>query len=109
MAGKYEIYKDRGGKHRFRLKASNGQIILASQGYSAKTGCKNGVASVKKNGRYAKQFERCTSRNGKPYFLLKAKNGQVICKSEMYNTERAMENGIASVRKNAPGGAIVEV
>ena len=48
MAGKYEIYKDRGGKHRFRLKASNGQIILASQGYSAKTGCKNGIASVKK-------------------------------------------------------------
>lgn len=109
MAGKFEIYKDRGGKHRFRLKASNGQIILASQGYSAKTGCKNGIASVKKNGKLAKQYERCTARNGKPYFLLKAKNGQVICKSEMYNTERAMENGIASVRKNAPGGAVVEV
>ena len=109
MAGKFEIYKDQAGKHRFRLKASNGQIILASQGYSAKTGCKNGVASVKKNGNLAKQFERCTARNGKFYFLLKAKNGQVICKSEMYNTERAMENGIASVRKNASGATVAEV
>ena len=108
MAGKFEIFKDRAGKHRFRLKATNGQIILASQGYSAKTGCKNGIASVKKNSRAAKQFERCAARNGKPYFLLKARNGQVICKSEMYNTEKAMENGIASVRKNAPGAKIVE-
>ena len=42
MAGKFEIYKDKKGEFRFRLKAGNGQIILASEGYKAKTSCKNG-------------------------------------------------------------------
>lgn len=46
---KFEIYKDNGGDFRFRLKATNGQIIAASQGYSAKANCINGIESVKKN------------------------------------------------------------
>jgi hypothetical protein len=49
MAGKFEIYKDKAGEFRFRLKASNGQAILASEGYSSKPACQNGVDSVKKN------------------------------------------------------------
>lgn len=49
MAGKFEIYKDKGGKYRFRLKASNGEIILASQGYKSLVNVKVGVASVQKN------------------------------------------------------------
>lgn len=48
MAGKFEIYKDKADEFRFRLKASNGQTILASEGYEAKAGCTNGIASVKK-------------------------------------------------------------
>ena len=46
--GKFEIYKDKADEFRFRLKASNGQTILASEGYEAKAGCTNGIASVKK-------------------------------------------------------------
>lgn len=49
MAGKFEIYKDKAGEFRFRLKASNGQSILASEGYKAKSGCTNGIASIRKN------------------------------------------------------------
>ena len=49
MAGKFELHKDKAGEFRFRLKASNGQIILASEGYKAKSGCINGIESVKKN------------------------------------------------------------
>lgn len=49
MAGKFEIYTDKAGEFRFRLKASNGQTILASEGYKAKAGCNNGIESVKKN------------------------------------------------------------
>lgn len=48
MAGKFEIYKDKAGEFRFRLKASNGQSILASEGYKAISGCTNGIESVKK-------------------------------------------------------------
>jgi uncharacterized protein YegP (UPF0339 family) len=46
---KFEMYRDKGGEFRFRLKAKNGSIIAKSQGYSSKTNCKNGIESVKKN------------------------------------------------------------
>ena len=46
---KFEVYEDKGGKFRFRLKARNGEIILTSQGYKGKDTCLNGVESVKKN------------------------------------------------------------
>ncbi len=46
---KFEIYKDKAGEFRFRLKASNGEIILASEGYTTKAACEKGIASVRKN------------------------------------------------------------
>lgn len=46
---KFEIYKDKAGEFRFRLKATNGQIIATGEGYKAMAGCKNGIASIKKN------------------------------------------------------------
>ena len=46
---KFEIYVDKAGEFRFRLKDKNGEPILASEGYKTKAGCKNGIESVKKN------------------------------------------------------------
>ncbi|MBR0385777.1 MAG: YegP family protein [Erysipelotrichaceae bacterium] len=46
---KFEIYTDKAGEFRFRLKAANGEIIMASEGYAQKAGCKNGIESVRKN------------------------------------------------------------
>lgn len=46
---KFEIYKDNKGEFRFRLKARNGEPILASQGYTALAGCKKGIDSVIRN------------------------------------------------------------
>ncbi len=46
---KYELYTDKSGEFRFRLKAVNGEIILASEGYKSKAGAKNGIESVSKN------------------------------------------------------------
>ena len=46
---KFEIYADKAGEFRFRLKARNGQIIAVSEGYTTMAKCKNGIASVKKN------------------------------------------------------------
>ena len=45
---KFEMYQDKAGEFRFRLKARNGQIIAVSEGYTAKAGCLNGIESVKK-------------------------------------------------------------
>jgi len=46
---KFEVYQDKAGEFRFRLKASNGQVIATGEGYKALASCKNGVESVKKN------------------------------------------------------------
>jgi uncharacterized protein YegP (UPF0339 family) len=47
--GKFEVYTDKTGDYRFRLKASNGEIIAVSEGYKTKKSCMNGIQSVKKN------------------------------------------------------------
>ncbi|MCR4962876.1 MAG: YegP family protein [Firmicutes bacterium] len=46
---KFEVYQDKAGEYRFRLKASNGQIIAVGEGYKAKKSCLNGIESIKKN------------------------------------------------------------
>ncbi|MDO4179412.1 MAG: YegP family protein [Phascolarctobacterium sp.] len=51
---KFEVYKDKAGEFRFRLKATNGQIIATGEGYKALASCKNGIASIKKNAPDAK-------------------------------------------------------
>ncbi len=106
--GKFEIKEDKGGKFRFNLKAGNGQVILASQGYKDMAGCKNGIESVRKNANNDDRFDRQESKNGQFYFNLKSGNGQIIGNSEMYTTVAARENGIESVKKNAPDANIPE-
>lgn len=106
MAGKFELYTDKAGEYRFRLKAGNGQIILASEGYKAKASALNGIESVRKNSQNDAMFERAETSGGKPRFNLKATNGQVIGTSESYESTSARENGIASVAKNAPDAAL---
>ncbi|MCR6651405.1 MAG: YegP family protein [Cellvibrionaceae bacterium] len=109
MLGTFEIYKDKAGEYRFRLKAGNGQIILASEGYTDKAGCSNGVESVRKNAPDDKRYERKKSVSGKYMFNLKAANNQVIGTSELYETEASRENGIESVKKNALSAKLVDL
>jgi uncharacterized protein len=109
MAGKFELYRDKAGEFRFRLKAGNGQIILASEGYTAKASALNGIESVKKNAADDARFERKESKSGKPMFNLLAANHQVIGTSELYESAGARDNGIESVKKNAPEADVVDM
>ena len=59
---KFEIYQDKGGAVRFRLKAKNGEIILASQGYKSIENCKKGIASVVKNAASEIKFAECKDK-----------------------------------------------
>ena len=54
---KFELYRDRAGDYRFRLKARNGEIIAVSENYSGKAGCLNGIESVRKNAAEAEIME----------------------------------------------------
>jgi len=104
---KFEIYQSEKNKeYYFRLKAGNGENILGSEGYKAKSGCTNGIESVKKNAADEGRFETKEAKNGKWHFNLKASNGQVIGSSQMYASKSGMQNGIKSVMKNAPDASI---
>ena len=49
MAGKFELYSDRAGKFRFRLKAGNGQVIATGEAYESKSSALNGIESIRNN------------------------------------------------------------
>ncbi|MDY0021602.1 YegP family protein [Arenimonas caeni] len=106
MAGKFEVSTRSNGEFQFTLKAGNGQVILASQGYAGRDGCMNGIESVRKNSTSEANFERLDAKDGRKYFTLKAGNGQVVGQSQMYADAGGRDNGIRSVMENAPSAAV---
>lgn len=108
---------------KFDLKATNGQVIATSEVYEAKASCLNGIESVRKNAPIANfedqtaegfetvthpKFEMYKDKAGEFRFRLKARNGEIIATSEGYTSKASCENGIESVRKNAPAAEIEE-
>lgn len=104
--GKFVITKRKNDEFQFNLKASNGQVILSSEGYATKSSCENGIESVKTNSQNDSRFDRKSSTNDKFYFNLKASNGQIIGTSEMYENASGRDNGIESVKTNAPNAEV---
>ncbi|HEY5674532.1 MAG TPA: YegP family protein [Malonomonas sp.] len=109
MAGKFEIKTAKDGQFYFNLKAGNGEVILTSQMYKAKSGALNGAESVRTNSGDDSLYERKVSSSDKPFFTIKAKNHQTIGKSGFYSSAAAMEKGIESVKKSAPEAKVVEL
>jgi len=111
MSEKFEIFKSRANQnYYFRLKAPNGEIILGSEGYTTKANCNNGISSVKTNAPSDSNYDRLTANNGQYYFNLRsAHNGQVIGTSEMYVSTQGRDNGVESVKRNAPIANVVDL
>jgi hypothetical protein len=109
MAGKFEIKEGSSGKYRFNLKAGNGQIILSSESYETKQGAEKGIESVRKNAPDDNRYERKTAKNDEAFFVLKAGNGEPLGRSETYSSTSGMENGIESVKNNAPDAPVSDV
>jgi uncharacterized protein YegP (UPF0339 family) len=108
---------------KFDLKATNGQVIATSEVYTTAAACRNGIESVMKNAPIANvedqtvenfeavthpKFEMYEDKAGEFRFRLKARNGEIIATSEGYKTKASCENGIDSVKKNAPEAEVVE-
>ncbi|MCZ4245262.1 YegP family protein [Pedobacter punctiformis] len=106
--GKFIISQRKNEEYQFNLKASNGQVILTSEGYTAKASCKNGIESVKTNAPLDSRYDRKIAKNGLYYFNLKAGNGEIIGTSQMYTSIGGRETGIESVKANAPGAEIID-
>ena len=120
--GKFVIKETATGV-KFDLKAGNGEVIATSEVYNSEAACLNGIESVKKNAPaagvenqtvegYAEvkhpKFEIYNDKAGEYRFRLKATNGQVIAVSEGYKALASCENGVESVKKNAPEAEIVK-
>ncbi len=103
---KFIIKKNINEQYYFVLKANNSEIILTSEMYTQIHSLKNWIQSVIENSYYDSQYNRLISMDNKYYFTLEAENGEVIGVSETYNSKQAMENGIQSVKENAPLASI---
>ena len=121
LSAKYQVYKDIGGKYRFRLRAANNKILAVSEAYESKAGCINGVQSVKKNCQSQiedktidceklpnPKYELFVDVSLKFRFNLIATNGEIIASSEAYNSKQGCIRGIEAV-KNSCGAAIEDL
>ncbi len=106
--GKFIITRRVNQEYQFNLKAGNGEIILTSEGYVQKGSCQKGIESVKVNSRDDSRYDKRTAVNGKVYFVLKARNGEIIGKSRLYSSKADMESGIATVKFNAYAAEIID-
>ena len=105
----FELYEDLLGEYRFLLRAGNDEIILVSEGYATKWGAKKGIRSVKRNASDEISYERKTAKNGQFMFNLRADNYEVIGTSELYASAYNRDQGIQSVKRNAPNADIVDL
>jgi hypothetical protein len=130
VTGVFEVFYDSICRFRFHLKATNGQIIAVSQSYGTKESALKGITSIQKNAPIAKiadsttkeiipdtahrgvvqdpDFEIQCDSAGKFRFHLKAGNGEIIAASQSYLSRESAENGIASIKKNAPMAKIID-
>ena len=91
---KFQLFQsDANGEFYFRLRAGNGEPVLASEGYTTKENCMNGISSVKINSQRAEAYTDKIAKDDQYYFAIKAVNSQIIGVSEMYSTEAARDNG----------------
>lgn len=106
MKGKFELFKsEKNGQFYFRLYASNGEIILRSEGYTTKANCKKGILSVRKNS----VSDRAFCVNPKFFNIKSVANGKIIGTSEQYSSAQARDKGIASVKANAAEAEFVDL
>lgn len=104
--GKFIVSQNANEEYQFKLVSSNEQVILYSEGYTQRANCIKGINAVKLSSQNEDSFIRKIAANGKYYFTLKAKNGEILGTSQQYESEAARENAIYSVILNARNSRI---
>lgn len=108
--GKFELFESEANQNfYFRFKSTADSQLLKSEGYAAKSSCQNGIESVKKNAPLDGRYDRKNSTS-QYSFNLKAANGEIIAtSSKIYDTSSARDAAIETIKKEAPGAAIVDL
>jgi uncharacterized protein len=108
MAAHFELKKTTNGQFMFNLKAGNGEIILTGSMHKDKEAATRDIEVVRNGAANEARYERKTASNGQHFFVLKSETGDTAGRSEQYASASGMENGIASVKKNAPAATVKE-
>ena len=108
MGGAFELSNGKAGKFHFSLLAANGRVVLSREAYNSRSAALAGIASVRKNASVRERFERRTAKNGKTYFVLIAKNGEMIGQGQMYAHPTSCYPGIYSVMDNAATAVLLD-
>ncbi|MBL8447786.1 MAG: YegP family protein [Zoogloeaceae bacterium] len=105
MSLKFELTKNDKGDFFFKLLNADGGTLIRSEAYSAKTSATNGIESVRKNAPEAGRYDLKDASDGRPFFNLKASNGQVIGTSPMFKDATARDAAIAAMTSGASAAA----
>ena len=109
MAGKFELYKDKGGEHRWRLKAANGKILAVPEdAYKNRADAKRAVETLQA-GFVEMKVEYTTDKAGEHRWQVKAANGRIMARaSEGYKTKEGAERAFATVKEGVKDAAVAE-
>ncbi|CAN5462996.1 hypothetical protein BH09MYX1_BH09MYX1_38730 [soil metagenome] len=94
---RFEVFTGEDKKVYFRLRAGNGEIVLGSQAYTAKSSALNGIDSVKTNGANTARFQIVETVDGEYAIRLVAMNGQIIARGESYVSKSNASRGVDSI------------
>lgn len=98
MSLKFELTQSDKGEFFFKLLDASGATLVRSEGYNAKTSANNGIESVRKNGGDTGRYDLKDASDGRPYFNLKAGNGQIIGTSPMFKDGASREAALAALK-----------
>lgn len=96
MDGSFHLKKAANGQFYFNLKSGDGEILLTSEMYVAKSSAEAGIVSVQANSPKDERYSKAVASNGKAYFTLRAANHQVIGMSKMYDSEASRDAGVST-------------
>jgi uncharacterized protein YegP (UPF0339 family) len=94
---KFQVFQGLDGQYYFHLRASNGEIVLQSEGYTRKASATSSIDSVRTNGVDARRYKIKDAANGQAYFVLTATNNKVIAQSEPYSSRSAAQVAASNV------------
>ncbi len=109
MSARYEIRKSSDDQFYFNLVAANGEIVLTGERYAVKMSATAGIASVKKHSPDERNYVRKKDAAGKPMFVLRALNNEVIGTSESYASEYGRDDGITTCKTIGPISETVDL
>ena len=97
---RFEVFQGKDSKFYFRFRAANGETVLQSEGYASRSGAKRGILSVRTNGETTQGYEALAAwgkLGTEHYFRLKAGNGQILGRGEVYATKAGADKGVATI------------